>query len=114
MTSSQTNLLLTYGTLRPSTTATHKLPGYAMYNYGKFPYIVPGMGCVYGNLCEVGEHEWADLDRYEGVDRGLYTRELVACTDLKTEEATICYVYVATSALHPKRIESGDWYNRGT
>ena len=110
-----TNYLFAYGTLRPSTIATHKLPGYAMYNYRKYPYIIRSPEhSVLGNLCAVTEAELAELDVYEGVDRGLYTREVVGCLNLETDEATICYAYIATPTLHPERIESGDWYNRGT
>ena len=110
-----TNYLFAYGTLRPSTIATHKLPGYAMYNYGKYPYIIRSPEhSVLGKLCAVTKAELAELDVYEGVDRGLYTREVVGCLNLETGAATICYADIATPTLHPERIESGDWYNRGT
>lgn len=112
-----TSPLFCYGTLRPSEKATHFIAGYHMYDYGKFPYIVKGSGdsYVYGNLCEVSEEEWPELDAYEGVRRGLYTREKTIAYPVGyslLSEGKECYVYVATNNIHPQRIDSGDWFNR--
>ena len=115
------NKLFVYGTLRPSKTATHVLIKHAMYNYfNRFPYIVPieGHGRVVGELIEVSDDDLVALDHYEGVERGLYTRETVKVLEMgdpkkaqnwKTEQA---FVYVATNQLHPSTIKSGDWFSR--
>ena len=104
--------LFAYGTLRPSTTATHVLHGFDIFDYGKYPYVVRGDHVVMGNLCSVSPEEWKKLDRYEGIHKGLYTREKATAVSLETGLKTPCYVYVATDTLHPKRIQSGDWYDR--
>lgn len=108
-----------YGTLRglaKQSEATHTLTNYAMYDYGRFPYIVEDENGddseVLGNVIEVTEKELKELDRYEGVERGLYTRNTVEVHD-DSGVAVKCFVYVATNNIHPRRIESGDWYNKG-
>ena len=47
---------------------------------GRYPTLVPG-GNVEGRLLAVDEPTLARLDRYEGVDRGLYVRVAVAERD---------------------------------
>ena len=114
-----THKVFVYGTLRPSKVATHKLYGYEMYNYGKFPYIIPYVEEeftshpeVLGNLILVDDSMLAGLDLYEGVAKGLYTRETVTVLNMETDERVECFVYVATSMLHPSLIASGDWFNQ--
>ena len=111
------NAVFTYGTLRPSKEAIHELWGYKMYDYGRFPYLAKRQGAeaVKGNVIYVTDDQLEQLDKYEGVDRGLYTREVVCAYSLDSNphlDVTDCFVYVATDRLHPKRIPSGDWFNR--
>lgn len=104
-----------YGTLRPSKVATHKLYGFEMHNYGKFPYIIPSSefgAQVLGNVISVDDKELAELDLYEGVAKRLYTRNTVLVHHIEDGERLTCFVYVATSLLHPPLIASGDWFNQ--
>ncbi|UFK09567.1 gamma-glutamylcyclotransferase [Xanthomonas phage DES1] len=108
--------VFTYGTLRAysdSPDATHMLCGYEMYDYGKFPYLLQGLRTdeVYGNILAVDDAELAELDMYEGIEAGLYTREEVVAWDLYLKVDVKCFVYVQKK-LHPKKIESGDWHRR--
>lgn len=105
--------IFTYGTLRDSVIATHKVNGFNLYNYGKFPYVVGDhTGVVVGNLIEVDDADIPDYDKYENVKGGLYTREVVTVYDLETGATCDAYIYVATSKIHPAQIMSGDWFNR--
>lgn len=114
------NAVFVYGTLRPSKEATHELWGYKMYDYGRFPYLFEGNSAydkVVGNVIYVTDEQLEQLDHYEGVERGLYTRQTVEVWPegkeySEEEEELECYVYVATDRLHPKRISSGDWFQR--
>lgn len=108
------NAVFVYGTLRPSKVSTHVLHAHKMYDYGKFPYLVAHVGAatVKGNIIHVTDKQLKQLDKYEGVDRGLYSRETVTVYDSATTKPEKCFVYVATDRLHPKRISSGDWFKR--
>lgn len=104
-----------YGTLRPSTNgkyidATHILHGFAMYNYyDKFPYIKESEGdMVFVNVLEVDDKGLDGLDRYEGVDKGLYDRMMVSIATLDGRDAGQAWVYVAGD-IAPEKIDSGDW-----
>lgn len=124
-----------YGTLRPSKEATHVLLDFDMFAYsgGKFsfPYIVEhdweddryemGMRFVLGNIVEVDGAELAQLDKYEGVARGLYVRSKVDVYEFKKmgkgkpvrgEKERGVWVYVAGPALISPAVPSGDWFNR--
>lgn len=108
-----------YGTLRQEfSEATHLISGYGMYNYhDKFPYIIKEEGAdsqVVGNLLMVDDKGLDQLDRYEGVGSGLYTREQVEVFSLEEGEWSeeLAWVYVAGNIAPPK-IESGDWHERG-
>ncbi|WP_226007899.1 gamma-glutamylcyclotransferase family protein [Natrinema salinisoli] len=58
---------------------------------GRYPTLAPG-GSVDGRLLTVDETALARLDRYEGVDRGLYVRiEVPAATEITGEP---CWIYV--------------------
>lgn len=102
-----------YGTLRPKgRKATHTLSGYAMMNAGPYPYIIPSThdtDHVYGNVITVTDKELQDMDRYEGVNRGLYTREKV--TVYAGHNSEYVYAYVAGPDF-PRPVPSGDWYER--
>lgn len=109
-----------YGTLRTIASggrepvATHMLAGFQMYDSGKFPYIIVDPDAtVYGNIITVNEKQLADLDKYENLAAGLYTREKVSVRSISDlNETTECFVYVATSELHPQKVTSGDWFRR--
>lgn len=108
-----------YGTLRPwedgnYIPATHYILGYKMYSAGAFPYIMrDNDGKVVGNVLSVNDKQLKQLDKIEGLERGLYTRERAHAWDITGErvheERVLCHVYVAGPLLLPKPIESGDW-----
>lgn len=111
-----------YGTLRPwedgnYIPATHALPGYTMYSAGAFPYIVPGGArAVVGTILSVTDKQLKQLDKIEGLERGLYTREKAEVYQMDANmswsfgsDMEECFVYVAGPLLLPKPIESGDW-----
>lgn len=103
-----------YGTLRdPTVEASHKLTGFLMYSNGRFPFIVPGdaNAVVYGNLLKADDNQLGELDRYEGVAHGLYTREVAEVENIKTGKKTKAFVYVAGTAA-PKLITSGNWFDQ--
>lgn len=59
-------------------------PKYVMYRYGHFPAMVeadPGDSLV-GELYEVDDQAIVQVDRLEGVDRGLFERRSVSLLDL--------------------------------
>lgn len=109
-----------YGTLRPwedgnYIPATHFLPGFKMYSAGSFPYIMQEHGSgVWGNILSVTDKQLKQLDKIEGLERGLYTREKVRVRywennvmhPMSQDEV---FVYVAGPLLLPQPIESGDW-----
>ena len=113
---SDKHFVFVYGTLRPpDKEATHHLPGFDMFDAGKFPYIVPsqsGFPSVYGNLLEVNRAELAYLDRIEGVDHGLYLRNEVYVHDIDSGIVCKAWAYVGGPLLLPKPIPSGDWTKR--
>lgn len=115
--------LFVYGTLRPSKEWDAVLHGYVLRDYGKFPYITEDgyvydelccaefTNCVFGNVVEVSDEELEQLDIYEGVAKGYYSREKVIVLN-KDFDKVECWVYVGRS-IHSPVIGSGDWYNRG-
>jgi gamma-glutamylcyclotransferase (GGCT)/AIG2-like uncharacterized protein YtfP len=108
------HLVFVYGTLRDGNPATHTLADYAMYDYGKFPYIVEEAGArVHGNIGTVDDKELTALDKYEGVERGLYTRRSVTVTQDESGERQQAFAYIGGN-IHPRLIPSGDWLNRET
>lgn len=108
------NAVFVYGTLRPSKVATHCIYDHDMYDYGRFPYLAKreGAEAVKGNVIYVTDEQLEQLDHYEGVERGLYTRETCRAYPMPEGEHVHCFVYVATDRMHPKRISSGDWFQR--
>lgn len=94
------------------------MPGAVVHDLGPFPMLRPGTGRVVGELVwlrqEVSEETLAELDRIEGVRRGLYRRErrtvlLTGCGPLVE-----AWVYVGSEAIaeqHPIA-PSGDWRRR--
>lgn len=105
-----------YGTLRPEGQDwTHYLLGYAMYDAGRFPYILQdNHGIVYGNVLEVTEKQLSRLDDYEAVDSGLYLRQKApvrAGGAIQQSDYEEMWVYAAGPRLTPRHISSGDWFN---
>lgn len=112
--------LFVYGTLRPKDKSgtivppSHHLHGYAMYDYGRFPFIIHtgnNADLVQGNLLTVSNRELKELDLYENVASGLYSREIVEVLGIHTIETIKAFVYVGNSQLVPARIKSGDWFS---
>lgn len=111
-----------YGTLRENRKSTHTLYGYAMFtvNGAKFNFpFIQWMGSrlldevsVKGNIIEVDDEGLAKLDKYEGVERGLYERKRVDVWDEFDRDAVEVWVYVGGQQLIYQYIESGDWFSR--
>jgi gamma-glutamylcyclotransferase (GGCT)/AIG2-like uncharacterized protein YtfP len=89
--------------------------GYAMYDYGKFPFILKEQGgTVRGEIIEVTNAELKELDRYENTASGLYSRQKVnvlAKRELNLPDLSGVFVYVGHKSLLPPRINSGNWYS---
>lgn len=64
---------------------------------GQYPTLVPG-GSVDGRLLAVDDAGLERLDRYEGVERGLYVRVAVPVTDAAGTDGGQCWVYVGDPA----------------
>ena len=90
--------LFVYGTLMSGQRAAEKmsdgkylgdyrLDGYAMYNLGRYPGIIPMQGaCVYGELDEISEEMIPALDEYEEEGSLYHRREVpVNAYDWKKE-----------------------------
>jgi gamma-glutamylcyclotransferase (GGCT)/AIG2-like uncharacterized protein YtfP len=109
-----------YGTLRNNEPATHKLMCYTMRKVpGKefdFPFVEydeDTRSGVLGNIIEVNDKELAQLDIYEGVAHGLYSRIRRYVRPLDdTGDASEVWVYIGGPALVYPIIESNDWFNQ--
>lgn len=119
--STRKHKVFVYGTLRNSHAATHRLEGYNLYKFegGTFPFpsvrrAQEGQATgVLGNLLTVSDAELAELDLYEGIEAGLYTRETVRVQEIGIAGSNIeAYVYVGTDLIFPPQIQSGDWASR--
>lgn len=112
-----------YGTLRPKVEkgeyqkATHFILGFDMFNYyDRYPYITKSLdedATVMVNIMEVDDKGLDYLDRYEGVDNDLYTREQVEVWSFEEGEPSqeLAWIYVAGNVA-PARIPDGDWAKR--
>lgn len=113
-----TTSLFVYGTLRQGEPANYFLKkktliqaaltiqGYRLYTHGPYPFAIESdkpEEAIVGDLYQIDSCIFADLDRYEGVDTGLYIRKL--------EKSINAYIYLATnletSGLY--HIPCGDW-----
>lgn len=93
-----------YGTLMRGQRANHMmaegvyageytLPGYAMYDLGRYPGIVPRKGCqVEGEVYFVSETMLTAMDDYEE-EGSLYHRREVTVQSEKGERAAWAYIY---------------------
>lgn len=115
MGTNEAHAVFVYGTLRQHSQNPQVffLPGYEMYATKHFPFIIQREGSVVrGQILEVDDDELTYLDRYEGLSKGLYTREKALIYPDLTRHAVgrEVWVYVAGPALTYPKIESGDWY----
>lgn len=115
--------LFIYGTLRRGKSAHNlikKAPGkfidecrtdpkYHLYDVGSFPGMIEiphkqGQG-VLGEVWEIPESGFADLDKYECVNSGLFRRE-----EILLENGTKAFAYIFTSDMRNIReIPDGIW-----
>ncbi len=113
--------LFVYGTLRSGGSNHHLLKtatvvakdiclcGYAMYNFGPYPFVEPSAeaeSMIYGEIYEIPLELLPILDRLEDIEHELYER----IYDSRIE----AWLYVSgKNAPHnlPK-IKSGDWFRR--
>jgi gamma-glutamylcyclotransferase (GGCT)/AIG2-like uncharacterized protein YtfP len=88
----------------------YRLPGYAMYDLGRYPGIVPKPGqTVYGEVYRVSDRMLREMDRYEG-EGSLYHRVRV---NAENESGTASvYVYVYAKKTGSRLIPDGRWNRR--
>lgn len=114
--------LFVYGTLRDPRVAADLLAGCervgeahvngTLYDLGAHPALMAyGTTRVAGEIWRCPNAVLSRLDRYEGVERGLFRRIGISAGDIG------CWTYVAGPALAPellpgRRIASGDWLQR--
>lgn len=116
--------LFVYGTLRkdkdPETTPPFVLGGYKMFVYKgnfEFPYIQKTGNPedrVLGEVLTVSNTQLKELDLYEGVARGMYSRDTVRVHNTDNDEHLQfeeCFVYVEKD-FAPKPVLSGNWFRR--
>ena len=98
--------LFVYGTLKRGDCRAHFLDGqrfigeatvegFRLVDCGAYPGLVPGEGVVRGEAYDVDSAIWPTLDAVEGVDVGLYRRQIVRLCD-GSEAQT--YVYRGDAA----------------
>ena len=101
-----------YGTLKSADEQDDfYIVGYDIYDAGAYPYIAKSHDShrtVRGQLIEVDDEELAELDRYEGLSSGLYTREVETVREIGSDRQHEAYVYVAGERW-PKVIANGRW-----
>ncbi|SER12297.1 gamma-glutamylcyclotransferase family protein [Natrinema salaciae] len=77
---------------------------------GSYPTLAPG-GSVEGTLLAVDDAGLERLDRYEGVDDGLYVRVAVPVATPASSAAARCWVYVGD----PNRLDAdATWPGNGS
>lgn len=101
-------LLFVYGTLKRGCSnhgqmhgqrfvaEARTVPGYRLFAVGGFPGLVAwphDSGGVTGEIWAVDSSALARLDRFEGVDEGLYRREPITLAAPHDREAVDGYVY---------------------
>lgn len=127
-----------YGTLRGEAVnpTIYTSLGLAMFNFGAFPAAAASRyHSIVGQILQVDDEELAALDKYEGVERGLYVRERVDCYQVEPSVGTSppvlfdrqeAWIYLIGDILianmdkavasgfpkHRLRIKSGDWEKR--
>lgn len=108
-----------YGTLMKGRSASHymqganflgqaELPGYAMYDLGWYPGILPGEdSIVHGEVYLVSEEMLKSMDHYEG-EGFLYMRKAVPVTGIEECPEAQVYVYLRPVD-EAQRIQNGRW-----
>ena len=108
-----------YGTLMKGRSASHymedadflgkaTLPGYAMYDLGWYPGILPAEDfSVHGEVYLVSQEMLKDMDRYEG-EGFLYMRKTVFVAGIDGCENAQVYVYLRPVD-EAQRIKNGRW-----
>lgn len=112
------NLVFVYGTLMKGQRAheylqgaeyvgAYRLTGYAMYDLGWYPGIVPEAGrTVYGEVYRVSDRILHAMDGYEG-EGSLYDRKTVT---VRNENGTLeTYAYVYARKVLGTLIPEGKW-----
>ncbi len=77
------------------------LPGYRLFDVGGYPGLVPWPGDregVSGEIWSVDPTTLARLDRFEGTDSGLYSREPILLQAPYSGETVQAYVYPGSVA----------------
>lgn len=116
--SEQPTHVFVYGTLREQEQNTHRLDGYALFQINSANFLYPSVrreerAMTFGNLLPIrSKKHLANMDRYENVQGGLFSREIVQVVDLSNNRRVPAYVYVGADFLFPSRIPSGDWFTR--
>lgn len=105
--------LFTYGTLRQSKKPSSFVRGFQMYNAGAYPYVVRTDNpdhVVKGELLHIpNDDQWAKIDKYEGVDRGLYYKSTAEVFPIDDDAKSIeAVIYIATSQW-PTLVPEGEW-----
>lgn len=114
------SLLFCYGSLKKDGDAHHMLgnatfrgkavtrPSYRLYHVSWFPGMVRGPdegGGVHGELYEVPDEAWADLDEYECVDEGLFVR-----AEIEMNDGTKAFTYLYNHSVEGrKEVKNGSW-----
>ena len=84
------------------------LPGYAMYDLGWYPGILPGEGSVvHGEVYLVSDEMLMRMDHYEG-EGFLYMRKAVPVTGIEGCPEAQVYVYLRPVD-EAQRIQNGRW-----
>lgn len=83
-------------------------PEYHLYDVGSFPGIIidaTSDGGVHGELYQVPEAAFKNLDRYECVSTGLFRRD-----EIELEDGTKAYAYIFNSNVeNAVKIDEGIW-----
>ncbi|HEY0968887.1 MAG TPA: gamma-glutamylcyclotransferase family protein [Opitutaceae bacterium] len=77
-------------------TEARTIPGYRLFDVGGFPGLIAwphDRDGVTGEIWAVDDAALARLDRFEGVDEGLYRRERIALVAPHDQEPVDGYVY---------------------
>jgi gamma-glutamylcyclotransferase (GGCT)/AIG2-like uncharacterized protein YtfP len=106
-----TEHLFAYGLLmEPGQARDATLPGHGLIDLGFFPGAVPMAGhSVKGLLIRVEPEAWDELDRIEGVHRGLYVRKPAIVLTPEGEESAQFYLWGEQDWSRHRIIQGGDW-----
>lgn len=106
----KTHLIAVYGTLFDEKAPKDMIPG-RIYDLGAFPGYKPDLDSddmVFCSIIEVNDENLSQIDVYEGVSAGLYSRQM-----LETALGRDVWVYTYNGEVDPDRlIESGCWIGR--